>query len=132
MKEPELSGGSIQQFIVPLLLVVGVYYLLFVRQPAQQRKAQQQIVDSLNPGTRIVTIGGIFATVVEVREDRVLVEVADGSQLEILTRAVASIVKGEEPELDDESEPEMAEAASEPESVATETTGAAGDVATDD
>jgi len=102
------------QLIFPLLLIVAFYFLL-IRPQQQQRKTQQQMVESLTQGTRILTVGGIYATIVEVEEDRLLVEVADGSQMEIAKRAVGTVIKAEPIESDDEAEPEMADADSEEE-----------------
>jgi preprotein translocase subunit YajC len=94
-------------------MLVAVYFL-FVRQPQKQRQSQAQMVASLVPGTQILTIGGIFATVVEVEDDRILVSLADGAQMQVATRAVASVIKADEPELDEASEPETDEAESDP------------------
>jgi len=102
-----VTSGNLTQLIFPLLLIVAFYFLL-IRPQQQQRKAQAQMVASLNEGTRILTVGGIYATIVEVEEDRLLVEVADGSQMEIAKRAVGTVLPAESAELDDDSEPEMA------------------------
>jgi len=86
---------------------------LLIRPQQQQAKRQRAIVDSLEPGKRIVTIGGIYATVVSLADDRVRVAVADGSELEISRRAVASVL----PEADDDSDADQDEneSADEPE-----------------
>ena len=108
-----MTTGNLTQLIFPLLLVVAFYFLL-IRPQQQQRKAQAQMVASLTQGARILTVGGIYATIVEVEEDRLLVEVADGSQMEIAKRAVGTVLPAESAELDeDDSEPEMADDSSE-------------------
>ena len=49
-------------------------------------------MSSLAPGAEIVTIGGIYGTIVSIDDDRVRVEVADGTELEIAKRAIARTV----------------------------------------
>ena len=86
---------QINQLILPVVIVVAFYFLL-IRPQQQQAKRQKETVEALVPGTHIMTIGGIYATVVSVIDDRVRVAVADGSELEIAKRAVASILADED------------------------------------
>jgi preprotein translocase subunit YajC len=78
-----------------LAVVAVVFYLFVIRPQQQQAKRQQEMIASLQPGDSIVTIGGIFATIVSVNEDRLRVAVADGSELEIASRAVSAVVEGD-------------------------------------
>lgn len=100
---------NLQSLVFPVLIIVAFYFLL-IRPQQQQAKKQQAIVDSLKPGKRIVTIGGIYATVVSIADDRVRVAVVDGSELEISRRAVASVLPDEDDDTDvdeDENEPSV-------------------------
>jgi preprotein translocase subunit YajC len=95
------------QIILPLLLIVAVYYFLLVRPRQQESKRQTEMVASLSPGTEIMTIGGIFGRVVEVGEERVRIATADDSEFEIAKRAVARVVPAEESAADDAESPEV-------------------------
>lgn len=103
--------------IIILVVMAAAFYFLLLRPQQQQAKRQAQTIASLEPGTHIVTIGGIYATVVSVAEDRVRIAVADGTELEIAKRAVASILPDEdepadeEPEADEADEPMLADEA---------------------
>jgi preprotein translocase subunit YajC len=82
--------------IIFIVVLIAAFYFLLIRPQQQQTKRQREMVESLRPGTRIVTVGGIFATVVDVEDDRLRVAVADGSELEIAKRAVGSVLPGED------------------------------------
>ena len=98
-----------QQVIILLLFVVGMY--MFVLRPQQQRQKQhREVVESLSAGKRIVTIGGMVGEVVEVRDNRVLLRVADGGTVEYLREAVSRILPD-----DDVDEPDQALAEAEDE-----------------
>jgi preprotein translocase subunit YajC len=93
-----------------IFVVMGAaFYFLLLRPQQKQAKRQAETIASLTPGTRIVTIGGIYATVVSIDDDRVRVAVADGSEFEIIKRAVGSVLPDEDDQVDaeddDESEP---------------------------
>jgi len=79
--------------IIFLVVIVGAFYLLLIRPQQQQAKKQAEMVSKLTPDTEIMTVGGMYATIVEVEDDRVRVRVADGTELEFAKRAVSTIVK---------------------------------------
>lgn len=111
--------------IIFLVVIVAAFYLLIIRPQQQRTKQQQDMISSLRVGTEVMTVGGMFGTIVEITDDRILVEVYDGTQLEVAKRAIAQVVTRDTTPADAE-EPEVAEGDAE------ETTPAEKDVATDD
>ena len=78
-------------FLVPMLLVFGVFYLLLIRpQQKKQRQLQSKIAD-LKAGDKIVTTGGVIGTITAVKDTSFLVRSAEKSILEIARTAVAGI-----------------------------------------
>jgi preprotein translocase subunit YajC len=87
--------------------MVAIFYLLVIR-PQQKRAAQQRdLVARLQPGARIVTIGGIHGTVVEVG-DIVRVRTVDGSEFELSKQAVAQVLPAADPDTEEVDEDETA------------------------
>lgn len=80
-------------------LLAGVFWFLVLRPQQQRQKQHRDMLQKLAPGDEIVTIGGIYATVLEVGE-RVRVAVADGSELELAKQAVAQVLPPAEAEED--------------------------------
>jgi preprotein translocase subunit YajC len=78
--------------IILMLAIVAAFYILLIRPQQQQAKRQREMVASLTPGMEIVTIGGIFATIVSLADDRLRIALSDGSELEIARHAVNAIV----------------------------------------
>src|ERR1043165_4182111 len=89
------GGGSILGAIAPFLLIFGVFYFLIIVPQRKRQKALQEMIGTLKAGDRIITSGGIIATVTAVREKSLLVRSADKSILEV-TRAPAAGMQGEE------------------------------------
>jgi preprotein translocase subunit YajC len=87
-------------FIVILLLGVGLLWLMSSRTRKQQREAAR-FRDNLEPGQEVMTGSGLFATVVEVEGDRVVLEIAPGVTSQWLKPAIAKLV---EPPMDDDEE----------------------------
>ena len=87
--------GGMLAGLMPFLLIFGVFYFLIIVPPRRQRELQASI-EALKAGDRIVTTGGIIATVTAVRERSLLVRSADKSILEIARSAVAGLQAEEE------------------------------------
>ncbi|MGH3292672.1 MAG: preprotein translocase subunit YajC [Trebonia sp.] len=82
-------GGST---LILILIVVVAFYLLMIR-PQQRRKQQaQQKQNTLQPGARVRTTAGMYATVVDVDGDDVILEVAPGVEVRYMRRAVMDVV----------------------------------------
>ena len=85
------QGAGGLGFLLPMLLVFGVFYLLLIRpQQKKQRQLQAQIAD-LKAGDKIVTTGGIVGTITAVKETSFMVRSGEKSILEIARSAVAGI-----------------------------------------
>ena len=86
--------GAIGQFL-PILLIIGVFYLLLIRPQQKRQKELQQTISQLKAGDRVVTTGGIIGIVTTVRDTSFIIRSADKSMLEVARSAIAGI-EGEE------------------------------------
>ena len=92
-----LQGGAsmLASPLVMMALIFGVFYFLIIVPQRRRQKALQDMIGTLKAGDRVVTTGGIYATVKQVKEKSLLVMSADKSLLEI-SRASVSGMQGEE------------------------------------
>ena len=100
------SSGSALTFPILIVLVFVGFYFLMIRpqRRRQQRVAQQQ--NTVNPGARVRTTAGMYATVVEVDGDDVVLEVAPGVEVRYLKRAIMEVVSpAEEAETFEDDDP---------------------------
>jgi len=82
-------GGFAQ--ILPLFLIIGVFYLLLIR-PQQKRQRQlQETISNLKINDKIITTGGIIGVITAVKESSFLIRSADKSILEIARTAIADL-----------------------------------------
>ncbi|MEZ5099187.1 MAG: preprotein translocase subunit YajC [Thermoleophilia bacterium] len=103
--------------IIIIVLAVMMYVLMIRPQRAQQRK-HQEMLNNVKPGDEVVTIGGIYGDVVEVLDDKLVLEIAEGVHIEIARRAIGSVVPAEQledAEDDEEYDEDEAEVDEEPE-----------------
>jgi len=71
-------------------LIFMVMYLILFREPKKKQKQQQKMVQSLKKNDKVRTIGGILATVVDVKDDEIILKVDESNNTKI--RVVASAI----------------------------------------
>jgi preprotein translocase subunit YajC len=87
--------------VIFIVAIVAVFYFLIIRPQKKRQSDQAELASNLRPGAEIVTIGGLYGTIVSIDGDRVRIEVADGSELVFVKNAIARIVP---PTVDEEDE----------------------------
>jgi preprotein translocase subunit YajC len=88
--------------LIWVVLLVGMFYFLFIRPQRARQRAQQQMTERLVVGTRVMTTSGLFAEVVGVDDDAVLLEASPGVTTRWTKAAVSRILP--EPDAEDDSE----------------------------
>lgn len=84
------QGGGIMSFL-PLIAIVVVFYFFMIRPQMKKAKEQKKYIEALKKGDKILTIGGIYGKIVEVREDAtIIMEVEDGTKMKISKNAVSN------------------------------------------
>jgi preprotein translocase subunit YajC len=78
--------------MVPLALIVVVFYFALIRPQQKKAKEQAEMLKGVRPGDKIVTNGGIIATVVTVKDKSVSIRSAD-AKFEITKTAIAQITE---------------------------------------
>jgi preprotein translocase subunit YajC len=100
----EQTSNPLAAFALPLLLLVGFYFLL-IRPQRNRQRAQQALIAALEVGDEVLTTGGIFGTIVEIDDEGVLtVEIAPGTRVRILRQGIAQRFVEEDEGLEDEGE----------------------------
>ena len=82
------EGGGLMSFL-PLVLIVLVFYLFFIRPQMKKSKDQKKFREAIKKGDKIVTIGGIHGKIIEIQETTFTIEVEGQNRLKVEKSAVA-------------------------------------------
>jgi len=82
------------------LLILVVFYFFLIRPQQKKQKEVQNMLDSLSKGDRVVTIGGIHGSIVNIKktgekdsgDDIIVLKVSDTTKLEMLRSSIARVV----------------------------------------
>lgn len=75
------GGGGIISLILPFVLMFVIFYFLLIRPQQKKQKTRNAMLSALKKGDKIVTIGGLHGTIVEITDDIVVVKVNDVTKL---------------------------------------------------
>lgn len=91
------NGGAGLVSLLPFVLIFGIFYFLIIR-PQQKRQRQAQLdrdsmLKALKPGDKVITNGGIYGTIVAVREkdETVQLRIAQSVSIEAERSAIAKL-----------------------------------------
>ncbi|MBM4273225.1 MAG: preprotein translocase subunit YajC [Deltaproteobacteria bacterium] len=76
-------------FVVPMLLMVGIFYFLLIRPQQKKAKEHKALLDNLKRGDRVITNGGILGTIITIDDQIVSLEVADKVKIEVARPYIA-------------------------------------------
>ncbi|MDR2178737.1 MAG: preprotein translocase subunit YajC [Synergistaceae bacterium] len=85
------SQGSTQNLtgmVLPLVVFVLIFYFLIFRPQRKRQKQHDTLIGGITRGDQVVTVGGFFGTVREVRDDTFMVEIAEGVKVRVLKSAI--------------------------------------------
>ncbi|PUA80099.1 preprotein translocase subunit YajC [Nocardioides currus] len=85
--------GELATFL-PLIAVAVLFWLMVVRPASRRQKAVAQLQSELRPGQRVMLSSGIYGTVTSLDEDRVHLEIAPGTTIEVARGAVSVVDQG--------------------------------------
>ncbi len=85
------SGGS-YLFLVAIVVLFGLLYFVTIRPQRNRQRAAMQTQRDIVPGTRVRTTAGMYATVVAIEDQDVVLEVAPGVEVRYLRRAIMDVV----------------------------------------
>jgi preprotein translocase subunit YajC len=72
-----------------LVMILGVFYFFMIRPQVKRQKEAKKLRESLKPGDKVVTIGGIHGKILEVADSTVLIS-SEGSKIRVEKSAVST------------------------------------------
>ena len=78
---------------MPIILMVLIFYFLLYRPQKKAREARDAMLSSLKVGSRVITIGGIYGTIVSLSDDIVRLKIADNVEIEVARGSINGVAE---------------------------------------
>jgi len=90
--DPSGAGPSPFSMLLPILGMLVIFYFLMIRPQQKRQKEVQKMLSALKKGDRVLTATGLYGTVAGLRDDVVVLQIADNVKVEMLKSAVTGVV----------------------------------------
>ena len=87
---PSSGTGMFGGMLLPLLLIFVIFYFFMIMPQQKKQKKLNAFRDNLKNGDKVVTIGGIYGRVREVKDNTIILEVADGVRIKFDKNAIST------------------------------------------
>ena len=86
------SSGSPMSLIFMIIAIFAVMYFLMIRPQQRQKKQHQELLSKIAKGDKVVTVGGIHGTIAGVKDNTVIVKIADNVKVEVSRASITKVV----------------------------------------
>jgi len=83
----QAGNPGMMNLVMIVFLFAGMWFLIIAPQRKKQ-KEQQKMIEALGSGDKIVTAGGFYGIVQSVKDDRVVIKIAEGTKVEVRKSAI--------------------------------------------
>lgn len=84
---------SVWNSVIFMALIFGAMYFLMIAPQRKKQKEHEKMLASLGSGDEILTTGGIFGVITNVKDDRFVVRISDDTKIELGKGFIQSVVK---------------------------------------
>jgi preprotein translocase subunit YajC len=81
--KPEDPSGGLTSLVFPIMLAFLFVYFFMIRPQKRDQEAKQNLLGALRKNDRVVTTGGMFGTIVNIKDDEVTLRVDDQAKVKI-------------------------------------------------
>ncbi len=92
----DVAGTSVAANIIQILLIFLVFYLLLIRPQQKKMKQHEAELTAIKAGDKVITGGGLYATVKECRDDELTLELSEGLTVKANRWTIREVLKAKE------------------------------------
>jgi len=83
------GGGGLLSLLPPMIMMFAIFYFILIRPQQKKQKENMKMLDELKEGDGVVTLSGIHGTVKKLKDDTVMLQIADNVRIKINRASIA-------------------------------------------
>ena len=92
------GGGSTFSPLVMMAIVFAIFYFIMIRPQRRRDKERKEMIANVKSGSRVLLTSGIFGQVIDVKDQSLMIRIADNTKIEVVRAAISQIIeKGDVP-----------------------------------
>lgn len=90
--EGQSGGGGLMGFL-PIILIFAILYFIMIRPQQKKQKEHQKLISELQKGDKVITSGGMHGVISNLKDETVIVKIADNVKVEINRSSVTRVLE---------------------------------------
>jgi preprotein translocase subunit YajC len=90
------SGGGLGGMLMPMVIIMAIFYFMMIRPQQRKEKDRRAMLDTLKTGTKVVFGGGMIGTITNVKDQTLVIRIADNAKVEVLRGSITRVVEKDE------------------------------------
>ena len=87
------GGGSLISTLIMFGAIFAIFYFMIIRPQQKRAKEREKLLSNIEKGDKVVTSGGVHATIVGIEDKTVLIEIAPNVKIKVDRSAIGSVIK---------------------------------------
>jgi preprotein translocase subunit YajC len=87
------GGGSLISTVIMFGAIFAIFYFMIIRPQQKRAKEREKLLSNIEKGDKIITSGGVHATIVGIEEKTLLIEIAPNVKVKVERSAIGSVIK---------------------------------------
>ncbi len=83
------GGGSLLTLLPPMIMMFAIFYFILIRPQQKKQKETRRMLDDLKEGDTVITLSGIHGTIKKIKDEIVMLQIADNVRIKINRSAIA-------------------------------------------
>ena len=92
-QDGQSGGGDLLGGLAPMILIFVAFWFLLIAPQRKKQKEHAKMLQALEKGAKVKTIGGVFRTITGVKDDRFVLRISENVKIEVARDAIASKVE---------------------------------------
>ena len=88
LEETTTDDPGQRSFLIPMVAIAAIFYFLMVLPEKKNRKKREELMSGLKKGDKVMMKSGLYGTIVQVNDERVRLQIADGVRVEFAREAI--------------------------------------------
>jgi preprotein translocase subunit YajC len=90
------GGGGFLSLLPPMIMMFAIFYFILIRPQQKKQKEAMKMLDSLKEGDTVVTLSGIHGTIKKLKDDTVMLQIAENVRIKINRSSISTVKEGKE------------------------------------
>ncbi len=88
-----MNTAMFMQQFGPIIVIFAIFYFLIIRPQQKREKDRRNMLSNLKEGDDIITIGGIYGRILNLKEDIVTLDIGDKIKIKVTRTAIGNVLK---------------------------------------